>query len=93
MSQAKTFILPQPDMRGRYRFGDGCIVAHPHTITLNFRTMRGTVDPQSVFNSEKWIACWADGTPLRGDNDEISYFDTAQEAATALSLGGEGPAK
>jgi hypothetical protein len=41
---------------------------------------------------KKWKACWADGTPLRGDNDEVSFFDSAEEAAAALAEGGEGPA-
>jgi len=41
----------------------------------------------------KWMACWADRTPLRGDNDETSYFASAEEAAAALAEGGEGPAK
>ena len=40
----------------------------------------------------KWWATWADKTPLRGDNDETSFFASAEEAMAALAEGGEGPA-
>ena len=40
----------------------------------------------------KWVGHWADKTPLRGDNDERSFFATADEGIAALQAGGEGPA-
>jgi hypothetical protein len=43
---------------------------------------------KSARSPGKWQACWEDGTPLRGDNDETSYFDSAAEAIKALSEGG-----
>lgn len=52
-------------------------------------------DGSAIYRSlsgRKWVAHWADRTPLRGDNDERSYFDTPEEAAAALIAGGEGPA-
>lgn len=44
----------------------------------------------------KWRACWADGTPLRGEDPkcgvEVDWkFDTAEEAARCLLDNGEGP--
>jgi hypothetical protein len=40
----------------------------------------------------KWVAHWANRTPLRSDNDVVSYFDTPEDAAQALYEGNEGPA-
>lgn len=45
----------------------------------------------SLYVRGKWLAWWADRTPLRGDNDERSYFHSADEAVAALIEGGEGP--
>ena len=32
----------------------------------------------------KWLAWWPDGTLLRGDNDMVYYFDSAEEAIAAI---------
>lgn len=53
-------------------------------------------DGAAIWYSEHarmWKARWADGTPLCGDNDEVSYFATCEEAARCLVEGGEGPAR
>lgn len=41
--------------------------------------------------SGKFRAWWKDGTPLRSDNDETSYFDTTEEAIVALAEDEQGP--
>jgi hypothetical protein len=40
----------------------------------------------------RWLAKWANGATLTGDNDETYYFKSVEEAAQALAEGGEGPA-
>lgn len=80
--------LPEPDALGRYRYADGCLIAPPHTVSLNLKPIP---EPSTLVMSGYW-ARWADGTPLTGDGDGIYSFETAEEAARELWGGGEGPA-
>lgn len=62
-----------------------------------YRWADGSAVWPSSSNRGKWLAKWADGTPLRGLNERTgeegkSFFDSAQEAAEAIAAGGEGPA-
>lgn len=81
-------LLPKPDQHGRYIYPDGCMIAQPHTVSLNVLPLR---EPVSPFN-DRWVARWKDGTPLRDEDDTLSHFDTAEEAALILADAGEGPA-
>lgn len=44
-----------------------------------------------VKQHHSWAAYWSNGVPLRGDNDERSYFQTPKDAARCLDEAGEGP--
>lgn len=88
----KATVTAQPSLtsHGNYRFPDGSFVARPHTLSKN-RLELPFVPPADWKRDERWIAMWADGTPLTSDNDEVSLFDTEQDAFKALEDGGEGP--
>jgi hypothetical protein len=53
---------------------------------------------QTNFGKSKWVAYWADNTPLMGEHEpdlskeSISYFDTPEEPARIMLEAGEGPA-
>lgn len=51
----------------------------------------GSAVGEAVGVPGKWQGRWCDGTPMRGENDQTSYFPTKEEAIQALVAGGEGP--
>lgn len=67
-----------------------------HSLSIQgAMTMKRFPDGAMVGESSRlrgrWLAWWADGTPLRSDNDETSFFKSEDEAIAALIDGGEGP--
>lgn len=59
-------------------------------MTQTIRFTDGSAAYSSSNVAGKFVAHWDDRTPLRGDNDERSYFDSVDEAAAAIQAGGEG---
>jgi hypothetical protein len=68
----------------------------PPGIDGSYRYPDGCQIWKSWLRSGKWVAFWADKTPLTGVDPNSGretkwYFDTAEEAAQALAEGDEGP--
>lgn len=76
--------LPEPDCLGVYTYPDGSDIFRSDGASLN-----GSL--KMAGKSEKWCARWADHSFLTSDNDQRSYFDSPEDAAMALAMGGEGP--
>lgn len=55
-----------------------------------FRDGSGICRDHSLQNM--WNAWWSDGTPLRDEDDEISFFASPEEALAVLVEAGFGPA-
>jgi hypothetical protein len=79
--------LPTPDDGGAYRYPAGW----PRRV---YRWPDGCLvwSADNVMPT-RWLASWADGTPLRDGEGRTSYFRTVRAAALALTRGGEGPAR
>ena len=45
----------------------------------NYHFANGCVIARASNVPGKWVAYWPKGIPLRGDNDERSYFDSLDE--------------